>query len=73
MSTGASHSNGGEVGASYTMTPMNDPLVVCDNYDIANLSSEDTTDDEDEPRKVIYCCVCVFFFVVVFLYAYMAL
>ncbi len=36
---------------SYQMTPA-DPLILCDNYDIKNLSSEDSTDDEDCPKKV---------------------
>ena len=38
---------------SYAMTPAeSDPLFVYENYDIANLSSEDSTDDEECPRKV---------------------
>lgn len=38
---------------SYAMTPADsDPLFVYENYDIANLSSEDSTDDEECPRKV---------------------
>lgn len=38
---------------SYAMTPAeSDPLYVYENYDIANLSSEDSTDDEECPRKV---------------------
>ena len=38
---------------SYAMTPVDrDPLLVYENYDIANLSSEDSTDDEECPRKV---------------------
>ena len=38
---------------SYEMTPAeNDPLFAYDNYDIGNLSSEDSTDDEDCPKKV---------------------
>ena len=38
---------------SYEMTPAeNDPLYAYENYDIRNLSSEDSTDDEDCPKKV---------------------
>jgi hypothetical protein len=43
---------------SYAMTPADsDPLFAYENYDIANLSSEDSTDDEECPRKVVIC-VC---------------
>ena len=38
---------------SYAMTPAeSDPLYVYENYDIGNLSSEDSTDDEECPKKV---------------------
>lgn len=38
---------------SYEMTPAeNDPLFAYENYDIGNLSSEDSTDDEECPKKV---------------------
>ena len=38
---------------SYIMTPAeNDPLFMYENYDIGNLSSDDSTDDEDCPKKV---------------------
>ena len=39
---------------SYAMTPAeNDPLYSYENYDIGNLSSDDSTDDEDCPKKVL--------------------
>ena len=38
----------------YEMTPMeSDPIIVCDNYNIQDLSSDDSTDDEDCPKKVL--------------------
>ena len=46
---------------SYAMTPAeSDPLYVYENYDIGNLSSEDSTDDEECPRKVCFMCSCFF-------------
>lgn len=56
---------------SYAMTPAeSDPLFAYDNYDIGNLSSDDSTDDEDCPKKVhihstIYMCLCA-----VYMYMY---
>ena len=42
---------------SYAMTPAeSDPLFAYENYDIGNLSSEDSTDDEDCPKKVCGTC-----------------
>lgn len=39
--------------ASYEMTPAeNDPLYAYENYDIGNLSSDDSTDDDECPKKV---------------------
>ena len=38
---------------SYAMTPADsDPLFAYENYDIGNLSSDDSTDDEECPKKV---------------------
>ncbi|XP_019864046.1 PREDICTED: inner centromere protein A-like [Amphimedon queenslandica] len=41
--------------SSYQITPMSqDPLLVADNnYDIAELSSDDSSDDEDCPKKTV--------------------
>lgn len=40
---------------SYEMTPAEkDPLFAYENYDIGNLSSDDSTDDEECPKKVIH-------------------
>ena len=49
-------SGGNEGVASYEMTPLgHDQLVQRQsNYDIADLSSDDTTDDEDYPKKVLH-------------------
>ncbi len=43
---------------SYQMTPADsDPLIRCNNYDIADLSASDSTDDDEDPKKVlIYTC-----------------
>ena len=38
--------------SSYDITMNGDPLMDCENYDIGDLSSEDSTDDEDCPKKV---------------------
>ena len=38
---------------TYDITMTVDPLAECDdNYDIGDLSSEDSTDDEEHPKKV---------------------
>ncbi len=41
--------------ASYQMTPAEkqDPLSAYSNYDITELSGDDSTDDEDQPRKPV--------------------
>ena len=43
---------------SYAMTPTDsDPLHAYENYDIGNLSSDDSTDEEDCPKKVRWCLI----------------